>query len=188
MVKRNVLWLAILCALAGAQPQGLRAEASSKAVPDAVSRAFQAAGIPVLRERMPPVGFTLRQSGGGNLSLKNLEGKVVFLNFWATWCGPCRVEMPAMESLYRGLKDRGFEILAVNVQESEKDVADFMRQNRLSFPALLDSGSAAARYGIRAFPTTYIIDRDGLIIARVIGSLNWNSPQMVAAFETLLNN
>lgn len=187
MVKRNVLWLALLCALAAAHPQGLGAEAASKAVPEAVRRAFQAAGIPVLRERISPVEFTLRQSGGGNFSLKSLEGKVVFLNFWATWCGPCRVEMPAMERLYRSLKDRGLEMLAVNVQESEKDVSAFMQQNRLSFPALLDSGSAAQRYGITAFPTTYIIDREGLIVTRVIGSMNWNTPQIVAAFETLLD-
>lgn len=166
--------------------QRLPAETPQNAVPQAVVRAFQDAGIPVLRERIASVDISLPRPGGGNLSLKELKGKVVFLNFWATWCGPCRMEMPSMEALYRRLKDRGFEVLAVNNREREKDVSAFMDQYGLSFPALLDSGRAARIYGITAFPTTYVIDREGMIITRVVGSINWDNPKITAAFESLL--
>jgi thiol-disulfide isomerase/thioredoxin len=163
-------------------------------VPADVARAFEEAGLPVLRQKVPAFDFTVPLAdfaipSSGRQNLKTLEGKVVFLNFWATWCGPCRSEMPSMEILYRRFKSRGLAILAVNYQEGQKDVAAFMKNYKLSFPAGLDSsGRVGNNYGIEAFPTTYIIDRDGYIITRVVGSLNWNTPKMLAAFEVLLNS
>jgi thiol-disulfide isomerase/thioredoxin len=155
-----------------------------------VAKAFADAGLPVLKDSVRPIEFTLPLSeGGGEQKLSDLKGKVVFLNFWATWCGPCRVEMPSMETLYTAYKDQGLLVLAVNVQEQEKDVAAFMKNNKLTFPAALDkSGNVSTRYGVRAIPTTYIIGRDGRIISRISGSLRWDNPKTLAAFETLLNN
>jgi peroxiredoxin len=93
-----------------------------------------------------------------------------------------------MEALHRRFKDRGLEILAVNYAESQGDVAAFMSTNKLSFPTAVDiSGKINAVYGITAIPTTYIIDRNGAIISRIVGSLNWNTPKVLAAFDTLLN-
>jgi thiol-disulfide isomerase/thioredoxin len=165
------------------------------AVPADVVKAFAEAGLPVLRKKVPVVDFTVPLAEMVPLAavqkqnLKALEGKVIFLNFWATWCGPCRQEMPSMEILYQRFKDQGLEILAVNFQEGQKDVAAFMKNYKLSFPAALDSsGQVGGIYGIEAFPTTYIIDRDGYIISRVVGSLNWNTPKLLVAFETLLNS
>jgi thiol-disulfide isomerase/thioredoxin len=166
------------------------------AIPAEVARAFAEAGLPVLRKKVPVIDFTVPLADFmtplatvKKQSLKALEGKVVFLNFWATWCGPCRQEMPSMEILYQRFKDRGFEVLAVNYQEGQKDVAAFMKIYKLSFPAALDSsGQVGGIYGIEAFPTTYIIDREGYIISRVVGSLNWNTPKLLAAFETLMNS
>jgi thiol-disulfide isomerase/thioredoxin len=152
-----------------------------------IIRTFADAGLPVLTRAIPAEDFSAELLDGSRIRLTNLAGKVVFLNFWATWCGPCRMEMPSMEALYRELKDEGLEILAVDVQERKKDVVNFISSYNLNFPAALDpSGNIAAVYGIEAFPTTYIIDRNGGIITRVVGAINWNSPELMYAFRTLL--
>jgi thiol-disulfide isomerase/thioredoxin len=190
-MKRRLFFVLALFAVCGFP--ALAAD-NSLAIPAEVMRAFEEAGLPVLRQKVPVIDFTVPLADfavplGGRQGLKALEGKVVFLNFWATWCGPCRTEMPSMEILYQRFKNQGFEILAVNYQEGQKDVAAFMKNYKLSFPAGLDSsGRIGGIYGIEAFPTTYIIDREGYIITRVVGSLNWNTPKMLAAFETLLNS
>ena len=122
-------------------------------------------------------------------TLSALKGKVVFLNFWATWCGPCRDEMPSMEVLYNRFKDKGLEILAVNCEEGQEDVIAFMTNYGLTFPALLDEdGKVNGAYGIQAIPTTFLIDRDGRIILRLVGSINWDTEKIHAAIESLLNS
>jgi thiol-disulfide isomerase/thioredoxin len=158
-------------------------------VPKDIAKAFADAGLPVLKDRINPIEFSLPLLDGKEQKLSALKGKVVFLNFWATWCGPCRVEMPSMENLHQRFKSRGLEILAVNCQEKNAEVASFMKGNKFTFPAALDvSGSISSRYGVRAIPTTCIIDREGKIIIRIAGSLNWDDPKIIAAFELLLNN
>jgi thiol-disulfide isomerase/thioredoxin len=160
---------------------------SNMAVPQDVAQAFVDAGLPVLRQRVLAIDFSLPLEGGGRRTLKDMAGKVVFLNFWATWCGPCRQEMPSMETLYQRFKDQGLEILAVDCREDASLVSWFMNEYKLSFPAALDtSGRIAAIYGITAFPTTYIIDREGFIITRIVGSRNWNTPKLFSAFAALL--
>jgi thiol-disulfide isomerase/thioredoxin len=158
-----------------------------------MTKAFADAGLPLLKERVAPQGFSLPRAvapplaAGEPISLAGLKGKVVFLNFWATWCGPCRVEMPSMEALYGRYREKGLEILAVNCGESADQVAAFMRNNRLSFPAVLDAnGRVSAAYGIRAIPASFLIDRDGMIVSRVVGSLDWDTPKIHAALEQLL--
>jgi thiol-disulfide isomerase/thioredoxin len=180
---------------AAGKPEGARSE-SARTEPDInglpevspeITRAFGDAGIPVLSRAIPIEDFSAELAAGGRIKLTDLAGKVVFLNFWATWCGPCRMEMPSMEALYQELKDEGLEILAVDVQEGKKDVTDFIASYKLTFPAVLDpAGNIAAIYGIEAFPTTYIIDRNGNIITRVVGAVNWTTPELVNAFRTLL--
>jgi thiol-disulfide isomerase/thioredoxin len=171
------------------RPVAAAPDTADMAVPREVTRAFADAGLPVLRQRISAIDFSVPLEGGGSRTLKDLAGKVVFLNFWATWCGPCRQEMPSMDILYRHFKDRGREILAVDCRENAALVSRFMDEYKLSFPAALDaSGRIAAIYGITAFPTTYIIDREGKIVTRVVGSLNWDTPELSAAFEALLNS
>ncbi|MDR2435463.1 MAG: redoxin domain-containing protein [Treponema sp.] len=161
---------------------------TDNAVPSEVIKAFNAAGLPVIAEGIDSLDFNLPLTNGTNLTLSELKGKAVFLNFWATWCGPCRMEMPSMEKVYQGLKDRGFEILAVNVGEQTKQVSDFMRENKLNFPAALDeNGIIGSYYGVQAIPTTYILDRRGLIISRVVGAIDWDQPDIISAFEALLD-
>jgi thiol-disulfide isomerase/thioredoxin len=160
-----------------------------KVVSPDIAAAFSRAGIQVLKEKVPLLDFRLPLLSGETQSLGGLAGKVVFLNFWATWCPPCREEMPSMEKLYRRFRNEGLEFLAVDIQESKKDVEAFMKEHSLSFPVALDSsGEAAVMYGVRGIPTTYIIDRDGAIIASAVGGRQWDSPEMLHAFGLLLNN
>ena len=92
-----------------------------------------------------------------------------------------------MEALYQRFKDRGFEIIAVNLRESGNEVAAFMSQYKLTFPAVLDSrGVTGSIYNVRAIPTTYIIDRRGLIVGQLVGSIDWNTPEIISALESLL--
>jgi peroxiredoxin len=166
-----------------------QAEAQTRPIPDAVTRAFARAGIPLLKKPVPFEDFSLPLIGGGKRTLSGLKGKVVFLNFWATWCPPCREEMPSMETLYRRLGEAGLEFLAVDIQENPNQVEAFIRENNLGFPVALDeSGRISGIYGIRSIPATFIIDRDGLIISAAAGARKWDSPEVIAAFEALLNN
>jgi peroxiredoxin len=164
-------------------------EAQMRPIPDTVKQAFSRAKIPLLKSRISSRDFSLPLLGSGTRALSDLKGSVVFLNFWATWCPPCREEMPAMETLYRRLGKMGLEFLAVDIGEQQKAVEAFIKEGDLSFPvALDDSGRVSEVYGIRSIPTTFIIDRDGSIIAAVVGGRKWDDPKAIAAFEALLNN
>jgi len=159
-----------------------------------VANAFAAAGVRLLGQTVNARDFSLRlisRSDGVHeeiVSLSDLRGNVVFLKFWATWCGPCRAGMPPMESLYNRFKDRDFEMLAVNIRESDSHVHAFVEDFDLSFPVLLDSDARVSTdFGVQALPTLFLINKEGQIIARFVGSLNWDSPQFQAALEMLLD-
>ena len=155
----------------------------------ALSRAFEHAGLRTLKESIPARDFSLPvASTGVSQSLSGLKGKAVFLNFWATWCGPCRSEMPSMEALYNKYREKGLEMLAVNIMEQKAEVLGFMEENGLSFPAALDiDGRVSNSYGIQSIPTTFIINREGNIVLRLVGSIDWDRPEIHAAIEELLN-
>jgi len=154
-----------------------------------VEKAFNEAKLPVVKERTNPALFSLPLLNGGNASLSSYKGKVVILNFWATWCPPCRAEMPSMETLYQRFKNQGLEILAVDIGEIPSKVQQFISQNAYTFPVLLDKDNKiSSQYGIRAIPTTYIIDREGRIISMIVGSIRWDNPKVIAAFEALLKS
>ena len=132
--------------------------------------------------RRPSIGtpappFRLMDLNGTVHSLVEYQGKVVFLNFWATWCGPCKVEMPAMEGLYQAFRSQGMEILAVSVDQQGAVVTrPFKEAMGLSFPILHDSDyQVGLTYGARTLPMTFIIDRKGIIRQRVFGARDWNS-------------
>jgi thiol-disulfide isomerase/thioredoxin len=161
-------------------------------------KAFADAGLRLLSQTVSSRDFSLPIVSASTAaktppleiqSLSALKGKVVFLNFWATWCGPCRDEMPSMEVIYKRFKNEGLEILAVNCEESQEDVIAFMANNGLTFPALLDEdGRVNGAYGIQAIPTTFLINRDGRIILRLVGSINWDTEKINPAIESLLNS
>jgi len=168
---------------------GVFGQIQNKKVSDAVIKAFEGTGIQTVSEGIVPINFTLPLLDGTKITLSQLKGKVVFLNFWATWCGPCRSEMPSMEAVYQKLKDKGLEIIAVNLGESRDKVSGFMNEYKLTFRPVLDERQiTGSQYNIRAIPTTYIIDRRGLIIARLVGSTNWNTPRIISALEAVLRD
>jgi cytochrome c-type biogenesis protein len=103
---------------------------------------------------------------GDTVKLSDYRGKVVILNFWATWCGPCRVEMPEFEKAYQAQADKGFVVLAVNNRETTDKVAAFRSDMALTFPIIMDeNGDLQSKYSIQGYPTTYVIDRKGVIVA-----------------------
>lgn len=151
------------------------------------------------RQKFEPVGegaealeFTLPDLNGKQVSLKDYRGKVVFLNFWATWCKPCGEEMPSMQKLYVTLQAQGypFEILAVSVdKDGAQVVSEFARQNNLTFPILLDSsGKIKESYKTTGVPETFIIDQNGVIAEKVWGPRDWADPNSLAMIGELLKN
>ena len=101
---------------------------------------------------------------GATMSLAELSGKVVYLDFWASWCGPCRVSFPQLEALRSELGPRGFEILAVNLDEFEADALAFLEQVPVSYPVVRDAaGDSPASFGVLGMPTGFLIDRDGIL-------------------------
>jgi thiol-disulfide isomerase/thioredoxin len=160
--------------------------AQMRALPQELRDAFRQARISV-QNPVAARNFSVPTLDGANQALITLKGKVVLLNFWATWCGPCRAEMPSMEILYQHFKSSDFVMLAVDIQETREEVTAFIKEMGLSFPVGLDiSGRAGSLYNISAIPTSYIIDRDGYIVATVRGSINWNTPEVFSAFEKLI--
>jgi thiol-disulfide isomerase/thioredoxin len=136
---------------------------------------------------VPAPAFALPTPDGRTIDLAGLRGKVVLLNFWATWCTPCREEMPSMERLSQEFKDQGLVVLAVNVQESPKRVALFMRGFRLGFPAVLDADTTVtARYQVRGLPATFLIDQRGRLVGQVIGARDWAGPPARALVRAIL--
>jgi DsbE subfamily thiol:disulfide oxidoreductase len=131
--------------------------------------------------------FTLSSADGKKVSIKDFRGKLVFVNFWATWCEFCRDEMPAMERLYREFKGRGFEILAVNVKDNRKDALAFAKKLNVSYPIVMDpEGEVGLLYGAFGMPTTYLIDKNGMVLARLWGPADWSSPGARNLIKSLL--
>ena len=131
--------------------------------------------------------FTLKTLKGGTVSLKDYRGRLIFLNFWATWCGPCRAEMPSMQRLWEEFKEEDFVILAINIQEESKLVSSFMNERGFSFPVLLDEkGKVARSYGIRGIPTTFFLNPDGEIMGKAVGARDWDSEESFELIRELL--
>jgi peroxiredoxin len=132
--------------------------------------------------------FSLKNLNGKRDGLSNYKGQVVVLNVWATWCGPCRIEMPFLESLYRRFRSEGFAVLAVSIDKgSDKAVKSFVDEYQLSFPVLLDTDEQVERlYPAFSVPVTYVIDKAGLVVARVDGAKNWSSQETIDSIEYLL--
>lgn len=121
------------------------------------------------------------------MSLAELQGQVVLLNFWATWCVECRAELPALEALHRRFGPRGLAVIGVNTREGPRVARNYARARRVSFPLLLDSdGTATRRYGVIGLPTTFLVGRNGRAVALAVGARDWASAAAVEIVETLL--
>jgi cytochrome c biogenesis protein CcmG/thiol:disulfide interchange protein DsbE len=140
--------------------------------------------IPSPREGFLAPDFTLENLDGESTTLSDLRGSVVVLNLWASWCPPCRAEMPALQQVYENNRDRGLEILAVNTtyQDRETEARVFAEEMGLSFPILLETtGKMARAYQLRAMPSTFFIDREGVIRKVILGG-----PMSEATLQTAI--
>jgi cytochrome c biogenesis protein CcmG/thiol:disulfide interchange protein DsbE len=127
---------------------------------------------PLPRRGFAAPDFTLDTLDGQTITLSDLQGQVVLINFWASWCLPCREEMPAIQRVYEQYRDQGFVVLAVNLQEQDAHVAAFVDQLELTFPVLMDrDGDVFDRYRIMALPSTFFVDRAGVIQDLAVGGL-----------------
>jgi len=121
----------------------------------------------------PAPDFTLNDLEGNAVTLSDLQGQVVILNFWATWCGPCRLEMPLLQAAYVAHKEQGLVILAIDLDDPVADVQDYTDSLGLTFPVLLDPGvTIADLYRVRGWPTSYFVNRDGFIDNQRVGALS----------------
>jgi peroxiredoxin len=137
----------------------------------------------------PAPNFAFPDLNGQQISLSDHRGKVVVVNIWATWCPPCKQEMPSMQKLYERFKGENFEILAVSIDSTGREaVAPFMRTMNLTFPALLDpKGSIGSLYGLIGVPESFIIDKEGIVVEKIIGPIDWATPKVFLFFQDLIN-
>jgi thiol-disulfide isomerase/thioredoxin len=161
------------------------------ASPSVIADQIKKAGLDAPAREVMSEDFSLDSLDGSKVSLSSFKGKVVLLSFWATWCGPCKQEMPAMEKLYQKLKSKGFEVVAVDMMEDKATVAAFVKKSGYTFPVLLDSTGevGGGPYAARAIPTNYVVDKGGRIVGRKIGidGPAWTSDERLALFESLLS-
>lgn len=148
-----------------------------------------AAGLRVVEPVAAAPVFTLNDHQGKPLITQEQRGKVIMINFWATWCPPCIHEMPMMEQLFLSMQRRPFTLLALNMQETQEDVAKFLQHRDFHFPVLLDlDGMVAGRYQVRGLPSTFLIDCAGHLIGSVTGVLQWTSHAMQTLLEALFED
>jgi len=138
------------------------------------------------RQTLPPVDkaftapdFTLPSESGRTYRLQDLRGQVVVINFWATWCPPCRREMPSMQRMWNKIKGQGVTVLAIDVGEDADTIFEFLGSYPVNFPLLMDQdGSVVKRYPVTGLPTTYIVSPQGMVTHRAVGSRDWDDPRL----------
>jgi peroxiredoxin len=177
--KKNLPLLVALLALA--------LFALARFAPLSASAATDELLMDVPKQPVPAYDFKATLLTGERVKLSDYRGKVVFLNFWATWCPPCRAEMPAMEKLQQKFQGRPFQMLAVNFMETRAKAKAFVDKMKLTFPIVMDPhGVIGKNYNAENLPVTYIIDKQGNVIRRAIGPRVWDGPEAVALFEKLV--
>lgn len=133
--------------------------------------------------------LSLKDTSGNTYTLHALKGTVLFINFWASWCEPCKAEMPSIQALYERFKDnKRFQMLTVLYNDDYSKAVNYMKENRLQFPLLTDNdGVTATAYGITGVPETYIVDKNGILKKRVLGPEDWTSPRNISLISGLIN-
>lgn len=142
--------------------------------------------IPIPGQPTAP-DFTLQQLNAAKRSLHALKGKVVLVNFWASWCPPCIEEIPSMNRIYQRYREQGLEILAINFQEAPERVTEFLKQVEADFPILFDpDGAVAHQWNVFSMPTSFIVDHNGAVRYSVSRSIHWDLPESTAVLEQLI--
>ena len=135
----------------------------------------------------PAPDFEYPDSNGKIWRLSDLRGKVVFINFWATWCATCKSEMPYKESLFQRMQGRPFQMFGILFRDDPANLASYFRKQKVSPPTLLSPDNEAARlFGITGVPETFIIDKEGIVREKIVGPTVWDSPEKIAMIEKWL--
>jgi thiol-disulfide isomerase/thioredoxin len=184
---RKTVFLLFIAAVFGFVGLGfLKLDLFAKTQGQELDQLFREMGVLQIPPDSEPLEVRLNDSAGRPVSLAEFRGKIVFINFWTTWCLACVIEMPSMEKLHQKFKDKDFVMIAINLQESAARVKQFYREYKLTFTTLLDStGDVGAALGIRSIPTTFILDKNGRIIGKALGPREWESKESIALFEYL---
>ncbi len=142
---------------------------------------------PIKGDKRAP-DFSLKDLNSRKVGLKQFREKIIFLNFWATWCGPCKEEMPSLEVLYQQFKEKNFILLAISVDyEGLKPVQEFINKHLYTFPVLLDPKCETLDlFEVKGIPTTFIINKKGKMIGRAIGPRDWKSPDVISLINLLI--
>ena len=132
--------------------------------------------------------FTVKDLAGREVKLSSLKGKVVMVNFWATWCPPCKEELPSMMKLQQSMTGKQFQMMAISIDEGGKEaVESYFKKSGTALPAYLDlDGEASRSYGTTGVPETFIVDKAGIIRKKVVGGMDWGSPEVVTYLDGLL--
>jgi len=142
----------------------------------------------LMKKPIPAPSFTLKGMDGEIHKLDDYRGQVVVVNFWATWCPPCREEMPSMERAWHKLQKHNIAMLAINVGEDADTIFTFTADYPVTFPLPMDKDSSVVKeWPVRGLPTTFVLDKQGRIVYRVIGGRDWNSPELVQMLIDLQN-
>jgi len=152
-----------------------------------VTAQFSEAGVQKLRVAVDAPDFTLKELGGGKISLKELRGKIILLNFFATWWPNCQRESPSSAKLSEELKNQDFVLLKVASKEKEKDIIKYKKEHNFTSPILYEDDAAVANaYGVSSRPQTFFINREGKIVGRVLKEMDWTTKNMKDLIEYLL--
>ena len=185
-IRKSVFLLLLLVILEFAGHGFFQIDLFAKTESQELDRLFSDIGVLQISPDSDPLKIRLSDPDGRPVSLSEFRGKIVFINFWTTWCLACVIEMPSMEKLHQKFKDKDFVMVAINLQESAARVKQFYKQYQLTFTTLLDiTGDVGAALGINAIPTTLILDKNGRIIGKALGPREWESKESIALFEYL---
>jgi len=131
--------------------------------------------------------FELKDFTGRTWRLSDLRGRVVFVNFWATWCTTCKAEMPYKEKLYEKMQGRPFQMLGILFRDDPDNLVQYFKEHKVSLPTLISPDNEVARlYGITGVPETFIVDKNGIIREKIVGPREWDSPESIAMIEKWL--
>jgi peroxiredoxin len=175
----------LLIAALGISVAALSAQNAAQAKPW-YSGGLEKLGFTVFPKPQALDDFTVQALGGASVKLGDQRGKIVLLNFWATWCPPCRAEMPSIEKLWKKTEDKAFTVMAVSIGERPLTVKDFVERQKYSYPVFVDpSGELGNAFGVRSIPTTYILDKSGAAIAGKVGGAAYDSAEAISFFTEL---
>lgn len=150
------------------------------------STVFSAELLTVIPSKPQPPGFKLADMDGEIITLAHYRGRPVIINFWATWCPPCREELPSMNRAWEKIKDEDIAMVAINVGEDEDTIFAFMGDYPINFDLLLDtSGEIIAQWPIKGLPTTFVLDVDGRLVYRAIGGREWDNDELLDKVRSL---